>query len=86
MPGRSISRIIAVLVSFVLLSVSAMSYGHHSRSNFRFDVVLELEGTITGYEYRNPHTFLTLETTSDAGEKQEWLLAGNSISSLKRAG
>jgi hypothetical protein len=63
-----------------------MSYGHHSRANFRFDTVLEFEGIITDYEYRNPHTFLTLERTTGIGEVQEWLLAANSISSLKRAG
>ena len=77
---------VASLAGAAFLSVSPMSYGHHSRANFMFDTVLELEGTITSFEYRNPHTFLSIETTTAAGEVQEWLLAANSIASLKSAG
>ena len=72
--------------AIALFLVTTASYGHHSRSNFNFGTTLELEGTISSFEFRNPHTFLSLTVTADSGEVQEWLLAGNSIASLKSAG
>jgi hypothetical protein len=72
--------------AIVLFLLATASYGHHSRSNFNFGATLELEGTISSFEFRNPHTFLSLTVTADSGEVQEWLLAGNSIASLKSAG
>lgn len=74
------------ITAVALLLVTTTSYSHHSRSNFKFDATLELEGTISSFEFRNPHTFLSLEVTDDSGEVQEWLLAGNSIASLKSVG
>ncbi|MBT5559444.1 MAG: hypothetical protein HOJ88_06095 [Proteobacteria bacterium] len=72
--------------AIALIMVTTSSYAHHSRSNFNFGATLELEGTISSFEFRNPHTFLSLEVTADSGEVQEWLLAGNSTASLKSAG
>ncbi len=76
----------ALAATAVALSLPPLSMAHHSRSNFRFDTKVEMKGVITSHEYRNPHTFLTVETSNDAGQTQEWLLAGNSISNLRRIG
>jgi len=70
----------------LVLTLPSVSTAHHSRSNFRFDTKVEMDGVVTSHEYRNPHTFLTIETTNDAGQTEEWLLAGNSISNLRRTG
>ncbi len=72
--------------SAAFLVISSTALAHHSRANYRLDTVLEFEGIVTAHQYRNPHTFLTLETINDAGETQEWLLAANSVSNLRRGG
>ena len=69
-----------------LLALPFSAMAHHSPVNFRFDTMLEFEGTVLSHEYRNPHVFLTIETTNDAGETEEWLLAASSVSNLRRAG
>jgi len=86
MRSARISSIGVAFSSAALLSVPATGFSHHSRANFRFDTVLELTGIVTSHEYQNPHTFLTLEMTTEAGEVQEWLLAANSVSNLRRGG
>lgn len=48
--------------------------------------LVEMEGTITDYGYRNPHVYLTLEVTTDTGVAEEWLLEANAVSTVKRAG
>ena len=64
----------------------ATAWAHHSRGNFDLDNVIELQGTITEYSWRNPHTFVTLAVANDAGEAEEWLLELNSISVLTGTG
>lgn len=59
---------------------------HHSRANFELDVVTELEGEITEFSWRNPHTFARLLTIDESGQEVEWLLELNSISVLTRWG
>ena len=85
---RQLRLLIYSIFGALVLALSSplVATAHHSRSNFRFDTMVEMEGVITSHEYRNPHTFLTVETTNDAGQVEEWLLAGNSISNLRRIG
>lgn len=78
---RTVTRIAVLAVI-----APALVLAHHSRSNFDLDTVLEFEGVITEYSWRNPHTFATLAVTNDAGETREVLLELNSISVLTRQG
>lgn len=73
-----------VLVAFSTLSNS--SYSHHSRTNFVMNTLVELEGIITDYSYRNPHVYMTLNVVDDSGDTTEWLLEANSVSSVRLAG
>jgi hypothetical protein len=81
---RSLQSVLvaATLALGVSLSVSA----HHSRANFNQDEVIEFQGTVTEYSWRNPHTFAKLAVKTDSGETKELLLELNSISVLTRAG
>ena len=63
-----------------------LAHAHHSRGNFDLEDVVELNGVITEYTWRNPHTFVTLEIENDAGEAEEWLLELNSIAVLTGTG
>ena len=65
---------------------SATVWAHHSRSNFDLDTVLEFQGVITEYRWRNPHTFARVAVQTESGETQELLMELNSISVLSRAG
>jgi hypothetical protein len=79
---RHSARVAAALAIVMPVLVLA----HHSRSNFDLDTVLEFEGVISEYSWRNPHTFATLTVTDDSGEKTELLLELNSVSVLTRQG
>lgn len=79
------------LLSLSITTMSALSlcgaaWAHHSRGNFDLENVTELQGTITEYSWRNPHTFVTLAVENDTGETEEWLLELNSISVLTGTG
>ena len=66
--------------------LGVLAHAHHSRGNFDLEDVVELNGVVTEYTWRNPHTFVTLEIGNDAGEPEEWLLELNSIAVLTGTG
>ena len=66
--------------------LGVLAHAHHSRGNFDLEDVVELNGVVTEYTWRNPHTFVTLKIENDAGEPEEWLLELNSIAVLTGTG
>jgi len=75
-----------LLATVLAVSLPAIVLAHHSRSNFDLDKVLEFQGVITEYSWRNPHTFAMLAVTDESGDTRELLLELNSISVLTRQG
>ena len=68
------------------VGVSTTTWGHHSRNNFDQETLLEFQGVITEYSWRNPHTFATLAVETEPGEPRELLMELNSISVMSRLG
>ena len=62
-----------LLTLFLLLGSAA--HAHHSfPANYLLDEVVELEGTVTDFVWRNPHCFLYVAVPSDTGEPVIWML------------
>jgi hypothetical protein len=57
---------------------------HHSRANFDLDTVVEINGTVARWQYRNPHAFLHLDVVTEAGETERWVVELGSIPNLKQ--
>jgi hypothetical protein len=73
----------AVLVSATAIQVSA----HHSfAAEFDINRPIQLEGVVTRMEFSNPHSWLHIEVTTEAGEKQEWAVEGGAPNALIRRG
>jgi hypothetical protein len=66
--------------------LAASASAHHSRNNFDLETVLEFQGVITEYSWRNPHTFATVAVESETGESRELLFELNSVSVMSREG
>lgn len=45
---------------------------HHSDAGINMDAITAFEGTVTEYNWRNPHVYLLVETTDESGEAVEW--------------
>jgi len=68
------------------LSLSAVALGHHSDANLDLDKVVTLEGTITEWSLRNPHTYFTVATTDASGKVIEWSVQMGSAIAARRNG
>lgn len=67
-----------------LFSVSAL--GHHSFSMFDQTELANLEGTVTEFEWINPHAWLHVSVTDESGDAQIWSFEGGGIGNLTAVG
>ncbi len=74
-----------ILLGGIVFSVAA---GAHHSTNLYFDRgdVIEIAGTLTQVEWRNPHTLLIVETTEEDGRQISWQVESRAASQLIRAG
>ncbi len=75
--------LIACLLN-LLVSTSALA--HHSFSMFDSKNEMWLEGTISVFQWTNPHTFIHVVIDNENGEQIEWALEGGSPNILARNG
>lgn len=75
-------RVSAVAVAALAVPASA----HHSFSVYDADTVVTLTGSVTRYEWTNPHVYLFVDVDGGDGTVVEWALEGESTALLTRAG
>ncbi|HEY5624428.1 MAG TPA: DUF6152 family protein [Gammaproteobacteria bacterium] len=74
---------IALIAAFVAAAPAA---AHHSAKIFEPDTVLAMAGTVTEFEWANPHTYIHIETPNDAGELVAWEIETDALPILIRSG
>jgi hypothetical protein len=73
-------------VTFAALLVSAPLRAHHGEANYDTDKVVSVKGTVTDFQFINPHTLITLDVKNDKGEIEKWNCEMRSPSMLVRVG
>ena len=80
---KSFSALTTLTLLLAPLGVSA----HHSlAAEFRTDNPIEITGVITDMEWINPHSYLFLDVTDEAGDVVSWHLELLPTSMLRKAG
>jgi hypothetical protein len=66
-------KIIMPLTLALLVACAASLYAHHSfASTYHEDKTIKIEGEIKQFQFRNPHSFVTVEAPDDKGRMQRW--------------
>ena len=61
--------------------------GHHAFSaEFDSNRPIRLEGTVTEWEWINPHAWINLDVVNEAGETEKWRIEGGAPNALLRRG
>jgi hypothetical protein len=60
--------------------------GHHSDAGLEMNSVVSLEGTVVEYRWRNPHVYITIDSSDDSGSTIEWNLQAGAIALMSRMG
>ncbi|MGA8767241.1 MAG: DUF6152 family protein [Candidatus Acidiferrales bacterium] len=62
------------VATVVLLAISIPAFAHHGTSRYDLDKTVTLTGTVTGFDWGNPHCLVHLDVKGGLGEVQHWTL------------
>lgn len=71
---------------FLLLSVAGAAYAHHATASFDMTNSITVKGTVTGYDWTNPHVYIYVDVKNDKGATEKWSVEMASTGMLARAG
>src|ERR1700758_1402652 len=85
---RQLSRLTSaamLTLAFAWAPLNA-SYAHHSFAMFDQSKQVTLKGTVTEFQWTNPHAWIHLDVPNPNGVKDSWQVELNSPNNLKRQG
>jgi hypothetical protein len=71
-------------VSLLVLFCTPQAVSHHSFSRFDKTKIIEVEGELISYRWRNPHIRFEIRGIDGTGEEVIWDVEGHSVSILRR--
>jgi len=77
-------RLISLVMFGGLLLVSAPAFAHHSVAEYDMASTTTLKGTVTKFEWSNPHAYIYLQAKDDKGNMAEWSIELGSLGMLSR--
>jgi hypothetical protein len=79
------SMVVLVLIVSGLVAAQPI-LAHHSGASYDSDHQISLTGTVSNFEWTNPHVFIYLDVKDETGSVVQWRVEGNSPNMLARAG
>ena len=73
-------------IASVIGAISVPVLAHHSGAMFEDQLTLELTGTVTHFDYVNPHSWLYVNVENDDGTVTEWGFELDAPPRLRRIG
>ena len=78
---------LAPLFVLAILATSVAAYAHHSFSaTYDESKTVEIKGKVGVFQFRNPHSFVTVEVTDANGRKVRWGIEGPGSTQLANSG
>lgn len=81
-----LKQILAGCSALLLAALSSSASAHHSFAMFDQAKQVELKGTVTEFQWTNPHAFIHIDVPNQAGGMDSWQVELNSPNNLKRQG
>jgi hypothetical protein len=81
-----ISRVSLLALCVGLLALAPMAFAHHGTANYDTSKQITVKGTVTNFEFVNPHVQIYWEGKDDAGVSQKWQGELTSPNRLSRVG
>jgi hypothetical protein len=79
-------RVIVVAIVLGILVMARPVIAHHSSAAFDLEHMVTVKGTVSNFEWSNPHTFIYLDVKDAKGNVEQWRIEGNSPNMLTRVG
>ncbi|HSZ19632.1 MAG TPA: DUF6152 family protein [Candidatus Acidoferrum sp.] len=79
---------LALLLATIFCGVfiSAPLSAHHGEANYDTEKMVSVKGTVTDFQFVNPHVIISLDVKNDKGEIEKWVGEARSPAMLSRYG
>jgi Family of unknown function (DUF6152) len=86
--GRIGMRKLALFLAtiFCVALTSAPLLAHHGEANYDTEKMVSVKGTVTNFEFVNPHVQISIDSKNDKGEIEKWVGEARSPAMLSRYG
>jgi len=74
------------LFSVAFTLVAGTAFAHHSFAVYDHTKTLNLKGTVTKWQWSNPHAYLDIDVKDGQGAIKHYTLEGTSINMMQRTG
>lgn len=74
------------MAALIAIFIAAPALSHHSHAMFDRDTTLTVTGTVDALEWTNPHVWLHVNVTDEAGQPVRWSLEMGSPAQIARRG
>jgi len=77
---------LCLTLAFAVLVVSAPLPAHHGEVNYDTEKAVSVKGTVTDFQFINPHVQIFMDVKNDKGEIEKWSCEARSPIMLVRVG
>jgi hypothetical protein len=81
---KKLALFLATISCVVIISAPLLA--HHGEANYDTEKTVSIKGTITDFQFVNPHVQITLDAKNDKGEMEKWTGEARSPAMLSRYG
>lgn len=79
-------QVAVITLAVLLLVVSVPVFGHHGTAAFDMDNLSTVKGTVTKFEFMNPHALIYVDVVGNKGNVEHWMAEESSNNHLSRIG
>lgn len=73
-----------VLFGAALILLAATAFAHHSTAEYDMTTLTSMKGTVTKFEWTNPHAYIYIDVKDDKGAVVQWTAELASLGMLSR--
>ena len=82
--NEEVGSLFATIFCAALISTPLLA--HHGEANYDTEKTVSVKGTVTEFEFVNPHVQISLDVKNDKGEIEKWVGEARSPAMLSRYG
>jgi hypothetical protein len=69
-----------------ILTIASVAFAHHGTANYDTSKTITVKGTVTDFQFINPHVLIAMDGKDEGGKPQKWQGELTSPNRLSRGG
>ncbi|MEJ1965088.1 MAG: DUF6152 family protein [Gammaproteobacteria bacterium] len=83
---RTVRALVSALFGVLIVAFSTPAFVHHSGAMFDREKTITVTGTVTEFNWTNPHASFRVDVPNDKGQTESWAIEMNSPNNLVHIG